>query len=72
MGKAAKKSLDRTVVASLMGGEINHIAKWKRIEHCPIWRTNCICNGETNAMSTIIGLVLKHVYGFVDATLKAK
>ena len=38
----------------------------------PNLRTKLICNGETAAASTIIGSVVKNVYGFTDATLKTK
>ena len=35
-------------------------------------RTKVICNGETSTTATIIGTVVKNVYGFTDATLKTK
>ena len=48
------------------------LADWQKVEYNPILRTKLICNGETNVAATIIGSVVKNVYGFTDATLKTK
>ena len=70
--KACKRIPGQTVVATFLGGEISPLADWQKVEYNPNLRTKLICNGETNVASTIIGSVVKHVYGFTDATLKTK
>ena len=55
-----------------MGGEISPLADWQKVEYNPNLRTKLICNGETNVAATIIGSVVKNVYGFTDATMKTK
>ena len=70
--KTCKKLPGQTIVATFLGGEISPIAEWQKVEYNPNLRTKLICNGETNAAATIIGSVVKNVYGFTDATLKTK
>ena len=55
-----------------MGGQIHSVTDWEKVEYNPNLRTKLICNWETNPAQTIIGTVVKHVYGFTDSTLKAK